>query len=118
MQAKSILFVTAGGALGSLFRMMLGLVLPFHVHQFAWATFSTNMAGCFAIGLCYPYFENPLIRYFLIVGVLGGFTTFSGMGLELLRYIESRETALAVLYGLGSVILGTVLVWLGYRISA
>lgn len=106
-----------GGGFGTLLRYFVGLAIPFTVSEFAWATFMVNMAGCFAIGTCYPWFHDPMVRTFLVAGVLGGFTTFSGFGLELLRYMENHSYRLGTIYGIASVILGTVLVWLGYKVG-
>lgn len=108
--------MTGGGA-GTLLRFWLGSIIPFVATDFAWATFLVNMAGCFAIGGCYPWITDPAIRAILVVGVLGGFTTFSGFGLEVFRYLEQQEFKLAALYGMGSIILGTVLVYIGYRVG-
>lgn len=115
MTLKTALLVIMGGGIGSLLRFWLGSIVPFQVSEFAWATFVVNMAGCFAIGGCYPFIEDPVTKVVLIGGVLGGFTTFSGLGLEIFRYLETDHIKLAIYYGLSSLILGTVLVWLGYK---
>lgn len=98
-------------------RYWLGMIIPFTVTEFAWATFFANMAGCFAIGGCYPFINDPVTRIFLMAGVLGGITTFSGFGLEVLRYTEAGQWKIAMVYGLSSLILGTILVYLGYRLG-
>lgn len=106
-----------GGGMGSFLRFWLGTTIPFTASEFAWATFLVNMAGCFAIGGCYPFLYDPTTKVFLVIGVLGGFTTFSGMGLEIFRYLENNQFRLAFSYGFASFILGTVLVWLGYKVG-
>lgn len=115
MTLKTAIWVLLGGGFGSLLRFWLGTMIPFSVTEFAWATFMVNMAGCFAIGGCYPFFSDPVTKAALIGGILGGFTTFSGLGLELFRYAEAQQWKMAAIYGLTSLILGTILVWLGYR---
>jgi CrcB protein len=115
VSVKTALFVAIGGGLGSLLRFWLSSRIPFQPTEFAWATFLVNMAGCFAIGSCYPWISDPVTRTFFVAGILGGFTTFSGLGLEIFRYVESQQFKLAIYYSTFSLILGTVLVWLGYR---
>ncbi len=115
MTIRLACLIIAGGSAGSLIRFWIGTLIPFSIAEFAWGTFLVNMAGCFAIGCCYPWFQEINMRAFLITGVLGGFTTFSGLGLEIFRYIENNSFRLALLYGLTSLILGTILVWLGNK---
>lgn len=115
MSFRLALLVMAGGSVGSLLRYWIGSILPISVTDFAWATFAVNMAGCFAIGCCYPWIQVTEIRALLVAGVLGGFTTFSGLGLEIFRYMEANAWKMAILYGGISLILGTILVWLGYK---
>ncbi|MBS3914703.1 MAG: CrcB family protein [Bacteroidetes bacterium] len=115
MSFKLAIWVILGGGIGSLLRFWLSTKIPFHANEFAWATFLVNMAGCFAIGCCFPWFHDPFTRAFLVAGILGGFTTFSGFSLEILRYIELQQWKLTILYAGFSLILGTVLVWFGFK---
>jgi len=117
MSWRFALWVTLGGSIGSLLRFWIGTRLPFQPSEFAWATFLVNMAGCFAIGCCYPWISDDGIRAFFVVGILGGFTTFSGFGLEIFRYVEFSAHRMAIIYGSLSLILGTILVWLGFKIG-
>lgn len=117
MNGKSALLVMLGGCTGSFLRYWVGSRLHFQPTEFAWGTFMINMAGCFAIGSCYPLFTNDYFRAFIIIGLLGGFTTFSGFGLEIYRYLEAGSTKIAFTYSLVSVYLGTVLVWIGYKLA-
>jgi fluoride exporter len=85
-------------------------------------TFAVNLAGCFAIGLIGALgLERaaipPEARTFLIVGVLGGFTTFSSFAWETLELISARDVLRAALYACGSVVLGLVGVFLGRAIG-
>jgi CrcB protein len=92
-------------------------MIPFSTSSFAWATFLVNMGGCFAMGACLPYMHDSITKTLLMAGILGGFTTFSGLGLELLRYLDDQQWKMALLYAGSSLILGTVLVWLGYKLG-
>ena len=84
--AKLIALVARGGALGACARFAL-TTLWIDPGQFPWPTLVVNVAGSFGIGLLWgfgagaPWFES-WGRYFLVVGVLGGFTTFSAFSLE------------------------------------
>ncbi|MTJ62235.1 fluoride efflux transporter CrcB [Nocardia seriolae] len=74
--------ISAGGALGALARYGLAQLWPTPPGGFPWATFATNVIGCFLIGILMVavteiWVAHPLVRPFLGVGILGGFTTFS-----------------------------------------
>ncbi|MEV7095613.1 CrcB family protein [Amycolatopsis sp. NPDC051045] len=77
-----LLTIGAGGALGSLARYGLSVALPHARGEFAVATLLTNVLGCLLIGVLMAILTttarpHPLLRPFLGVGILGGFTTFS-----------------------------------------
>ncbi|WP_084514938.1 FluC/FEX family fluoride channel [Nocardia acidivorans] len=74
--------IAVGGALGALGRYGLARLWPTPAGGFPWATFTTNVLGCFLIGVLMVVITeiraaHPLARPFLGVGILGGFTTFS-----------------------------------------
>ncbi|MFT5423973.1 MAG: CrcB protein [Phycisphaerales bacterium] len=78
------------------------------------ATLLVNITGCFLIGLAIPSLtERDDLRHLLIVGLLGGFTTFSAFGHETVALHHAHHNALAVLYVLLSVFLGAAAVLLG-----
>jgi len=78
------------------------------------ATLLVNVVGCFFIGLAIPSLtERDDLRHLLIVGLLGGFTTFSAFGHETVALHHTHHTGLAVLYVLLSVVLGTAAVLIG-----
>jgi CrcB protein len=89
--------------------------------KFPWATLAVNWLGCLLIGLIYGWVEDRTMlgvsmRYFLITGLLGGFTTFSAFGVETLYLFKRGESLMAWIYILASVTGGLVLAWLGERI--
>ncbi|MET9487697.1 CrcB family protein [Nocardia sp. NPDC006630] len=95
--------IAAGGALGALARYGLAQVWPTHAGGFPWATFVTNVAGCFLIGVLMVVITDirkahPLTRPFLGVGILGGFTTFSTYANETRALIQPGTVALAFTY--------------------
>ena len=126
--------ISIGGAAGSLARYGLAVAVPAGPHGFPWATFAVNVSGALLIGvlmvLVIDVFEtHPLVRPFLGVGVLGGFTTFSTYAVEIQRLVNagSAGTALAylaatLLAALGAVATGltatrSVVRRLGYEID-
>src|SRR5688572_32906789 len=87
--ALRLLLIALGGAVGTLARDGVGAALagPSQRGGFAYGTLAVNLVGCFAIGLLSGWFADrwPVreeYRLALIVGVLGGFTTFSSFGWE------------------------------------
>ena len=84
-----------------------------------WATLGVNLIGGLLIGLItgwisfktFAYGES--IRLFAVVGVLGGFTTFSAFSLEMVQMLERREIATAAVYALASIILSVAAVFVG-----
>jgi CrcB protein len=77
---------------------------------FPYGTFIINVTGSFAIGLLAAFFAergySPSVRLFLMVGVLGGYTTFSSYSYEALRLFEDGGYLLGALYLFGSPIVG------------
>lgn len=113
------LCVLGGGAVGSLLRYVASLaIMTRWGGRFPIATFLINVAGSFAIGVLSTVLANaanPLWRPFLIVGVLGGFTTFSSFEWETFAAARGGAAGIALVYVLGSVVLGYLACWLGVR---
>jgi CrcB protein len=112
--------VTLGGILGSLLRWLVSLALPAVEGGLPWATFLINVSGCLFIGfysaLTGPdgrLFVGPRMRQFVMTGMCGGYTTFSGFSLETMRLILSGNAWPAVLYVGMSLAGWLVAVWLG-----
>ena len=114
-----ILAVAAGGAAGSLLRFAVANWVTAHWPQhFYWATLAVNLAGCLLIGYLYGMFllrpEVPLaLRAGLVVGFLGGLTTFSSFSLDTLRLLESGQPVTALGYVGLSVCGGLLATWVG-----
>jgi fluoride exporter len=122
------LWVAIGGALGSVGRFWLsGLVAARFGEYFPFGTLVINVTGSFLIGifaaLVIPEGRlDPQSRtftiQFLMIGICGGYTTFSSFSLQTLNLLRDREW----LYAFGNVILSVVLcmiaVWLGYLLGS
>ena len=119
MRPGLLVLVFVGGGIGAVCRYLLATGLQRNIPgPFPSGTFAVNLAGCFAIGLVGALgLERAAIppdaRVFLMVGVLGGFTTFSSFAWETLGLLSVRDVVRAALYVGGSVFLGLLGAWLG-----
>ena len=120
---KTILAVSAAGIAGTLLRFATGTWVSAHwpKHFYA-ATLAVNLVGCLIIGLLYGWFllrpEVPIeIRAGLIVGFVGGLTTFSSFSLDTLRLLESGQMPLALGYAGISVFGGLLATWAGLSLT-
>ena len=88
---------------------------------FPWATFTINLIGSFLIGIGAGLLGGPDMerwRLFFLTGILGGFTTFSTFSIENMRMFQQGQWQLSMVYSLGSVVAGLVLVYAGYWLTA
>jgi CrcB protein len=122
---KAILLVALGGAIGSVARFKLsGWVLQQATNwRFPLGTFVVNVMGCFIAGVLAGMAVKqdvftPDARVFLFTGLLGGFTTFSAFGLETLLLLKRGEAGVAFANAVASVVVGLVVAWLGYELTA
>ncbi len=92
------LWVALGGAIGSCARFALSLAWPFDGKGFPLATLSVNLFGCLLIGILVPLLPQGWPRLLLISGVLGGFTTYSGFGLETQMLLQEGRNGAALGY--------------------
>ena len=122
MKFIAIVWVFLGGGLGASARFLLSEWLrPMVKSGFPWPTFAANLIGCALAGFLAARFglsnpEHPW-RAFILVGVLGGFTTFSAFGLESLTLLQNGRILLATIYVLASVLGGLLAVWLGIALG-
>jgi fluoride exporter len=114
MQPQMILAVAAGGALGSVIRYLVGIESGrLFGTDFPWGTLIINVSGSFLIGVFAALFATKWslpqpTRVFLIVGICGGYTTFSTFALDVWYLIERGELLSSAAYIVGSVVLSTV----------
>lgn len=115
-----LLLIAVGGALGSVARYALTVgVDRLTGWTFPVGTLMVNVVGCYAIGLLATMFHGPTLvreeyRLALLVGVLGGFTTFSAFGWGTLLLWNERQVAWAILNVVLSNVLGLAAVWAGF----
>lgn len=114
-----ILAVAIGGGIGAALRYIVTFIANLHGGvTFPYGTVLVNIIGSFTIGLLMMYFQSrmdlsPLIKLFIITGILGGFTTFSTFNMELLTLIRTSQMALTFLYGGLNIIGAFIFCWLG-----
>lgn len=113
------LVVLAGAGLGGLARYVAGTwIMAKYGGRFPLGTFVINVTGAFLIGvlltlLTERFHPHPNWRLFLVVGLLGGYTTFSSFEYETYQAVRDGERWLGLVYVGGSVMLGYLGVWLG-----
>jgi CrcB protein len=118
------LLIASGGALGAMARYLMGTTIQTLAQEttFPLGTMMGNLLGCLLIGVIMglAQFKGIIsadLRLFLVVGILGGFTTFSSFGYETYSLFESGQIEFALTNALVQTCLGIALVWLGTLIS-
>jgi fluoride exporter len=114
--------ISAGGALGALARYGLDTVFPAAPTEFPWITFAINTAGGLLIGVLMAlatdvWAGRRLIRPFLGVGVLGGFTTFSTYVVDINRLIGARAVGTALAYLTGTLVAALAATYCGLTLA-
>ena len=119
------LWIALGSALGGVGRYWCSGVIARHIGEtFPWGTLTVNVVGSLLIGLLATVSEpdgrllmSTTLRQFFMIGVFGGFTTFSSFSLQTLNLVRDGQWIPASLYILGSVALCLVGVWLGHGLG-
>lgn len=120
---RLILAVSAGGLVGTLLRFATASWISANwPRHFYTATLAVNIVGCLLIGYLYGLFllrpEVPIeLRAGLMVGFLGGLTTFSSFSLDTLRLLESGQVPLALGYAAITVFGGLLATWAGLSLT-
>jgi CrcB protein len=125
MSFPTLLVIMAGGALGTLARYLVSvLALPIS-RDLPWGTIIINVTGSFVIGffgtltLAHGRYPMPeTLRLFVMIGLCGGYTTFSSFSLQTLDLLRSGATLRALINILASVVLCVAAVALGHAIAA
>jgi len=118
---RHLMIIGCGGFIGAVLRYLVsGWIQQIsRSGTFPWGTLGVNCIGCFIIGGLGGLVENhelfsPEIRLFVLVGILGGFTTFSTFSYETLALIRDQEIVSVFINILGHIVLGISAAWLGY----
>lgn len=116
---QKYLFIALGGALGSIARFWVGSTISGRMGiKFPYGTLVVNLTACVIIGFTLTYLGkradlNPAWRFFIPVGFIGAYSTFSTFEWETLSTMRSGAFFLAALYTVGSMLLGLIAVWGG-----
>ena len=120
---KQLLLVGCGGFIGSIARFLVQkLNLSWHFLSIPMGTLSVNVLGSLLIGLIIGIsgkseIISPGLRLFLMVGICGGFTTFSSFTAENLTLMQNGQIASVLVYTGLSIFFGFMAVYLGYVLS-
>ena len=119
----TILWVGIGGFLGANARYLLGrAIVERYGSAFPWGTLVVNLTGAFLIGVIAQLLllrqdDDPAWRLFLVVGILGGYTTFSSYALEIVALMRSDQLWRAMAYLAASNVAGIALCYLGVSLA-
>jgi len=116
---RAIILVGLGGGLGSIFRYLTSVVVTKYVQTtFPLGTFAVNIIGCLIVGILLGLFErqqltNPDLKFLLITGFCGGYTTFSAFASENINLFQSGNSLTAFVYIASSVLISLFAVFIG-----
>ncbi len=120
---SKLLLVGLAGFIGTVGRyLMSGVIAKRYGETFPMGTLLVNLIRCFLVGLLFYLLEerflvNQTARTVILIGFLGGFTTFSSFGLQTFTLLRDGESGLAVLNIAASNLVGLLLVWAGYTLA-
>lgn len=104
---RSSVVVAIGGITGASIRWLVAEILGSDPAEFPWATLVVNVVGCFAIGaVAARLVRHRLLWDAIVIGLLGGLTTFSAFAVETRQLIEADRPGVAFVYVAVSVIAG------------
>ena len=116
---NALVCVFIGGGIGSVFRYSLSLLVSSPLYPKA--TFYANVISCLILGMLLHFFKDHFVtdptRLLLITGFCGGFSTFSTFSAEMITLYQSGHLALAIGYGVLSMIAGLVSILIGLYIA-
>ena len=118
------LIVGAGGFIGAIARYGInsgfGRLLP--DQWLPYGTLTVNVVGCLLIGVVAGLIDDKQIgggelRAFVVIGILGGFTTYSAFGYETINLIRDGNISAAIVNIAAQIVLGLGAVWIGYKLA-
>lgn len=120
MQLQVVLAILAGGALGSVTRVGLVVLVRQATGDTALGTMAVNVLGCFAFGLCWSLHAgtwSKVVEFGLFAGFFGAFTTFSTFAFECLQLLERGRMLAFVFHFVGQNLLGGLALLLGLSLG-
>jgi fluoride exporter len=122
LSAATMLAIFVGGAVGTIARYLFEVHHPVGQGGFPWVTLTINLSGSLAIGFLVPLTDHvapraPMVRPLLIVGVLGGWTTYSTLAVEATLLAKDGDVARGLAYLAATVVGGLGLVVLGHTLG-
>ena len=119
---KEIVFVGTGGFIGASLRYIASTWFSqFPRFGFPLGTLAVNFIGCILLGIFVSLGLDKTttlpLREFAVIGILGGFTTFSAFGLESFEMLQAGQFKMTAIYVLGSIVLGISGIGLGILIT-
>jgi CrcB protein len=122
-EMQRLIFIGLAGFAGTLMRYWLSEWTARRFGEtFPTGTLVVNLIGCFLAGLFFSlmfdrYLVSPTVRTVILIGLLGGFTTFSSFGLQTFTLLRDGEMGLALFNIAISNVGGLLMVWVGYSLA-
>ena len=118
----NLIYVASGGAVGAVLRYLTSNFYRFYFPNFPIGTLFINFIGSLLIGILASNLENRgtsyiFIKYFLIIGILGSFTTFSTFSLETIQLVNDKKLFLSLVYIFLSISLCILGAFFGFNIN-
>ena len=118
----NLIYVASGGAVGAVLRYLTSNFFRFYFPNFPIGTLFINFIGSFLIGILASNLESRgtsyiFIKYFLIIGILGSFTTFSTFSLETIQLVNDKKLFLSLVYIFLSISLCIFGAFFGFNIN-
>jgi CrcB protein len=118
----NVLWIALGGALGSVLRYSFSHLLPYELNTFPKATFISNVLASLIVGfvagmLLSKFHDEHWLKYFVLIGFCGGFSTFSTYAFELFKLNTEGAYALALFYALSAILFSVMAIFCGLWLS-